>query len=242
MHYGDRFGHPLAIWTLDYSPDGMLLAVAGFTGIVRFWDVSELDPKFVAEFSPHGRPVTSLSFSPKGTVLATAGGDRTVRLSNVDDVIGAYVRQDYNEIDAVQDQIKVIPHDSYVVSVAFSPDGTMLATASGTARVRVFDANGEEIARSPEREGVAERTVAFRSDGKILASSNADRTLRLWDLTPLFPRAPADFDGDGVVGFSDFLLFAEAFGVLPAAPLFDLDGDGAVTFADFVLFAAVFAK
>jgi subtilisin family serine protease len=45
----------------------------------------------------------------------------------------------------------------------------------------------------------------------------------------------ADFDDDGKVAFSDFSLFAQAFGGLD--PAFDLDGNGRVAFSDFVLFA-----
>ena len=51
--------------------------------------------------------------------------------------------------------------------------------------------------------------------------------------------AVADFDGDGEVGFSDFFLFADAFGGSEAR--FDLDGDGSVGFADFFLLANHFA-
>ena len=43
-----------------------------------------------------------------------------------------------------------------------------------------------------------------------------------------------DFDGDGAVGFSDFLLFATGFGGTDSR--FDLNGDGAVGFADFLIF------
>lgn len=54
----------------------------------------------------------------------------------------------------------------------------------------------------------------------------------------------ADFDGDGIVGFSDFLLFAPQFGRNKDHPDFDarydLDGDGAVGFSDFLIFASQF--
>ena len=49
-----------------------------------------------------------------------------------------------------------------------------------------------------------------------------------------------DFDGDGRVGFSDFLGFAGAFG--KKEPRFDLDGDGTVGFSDFLIFATNFGK
>ena len=52
-------------------------------------------------------------------------------------------------------------------------------------------------------------------------------------------QATADFDGDGETGFSDFFLFADAFG--GSDPRFDLDGSGSVDFADFFLLADYFA-
>jgi hypothetical protein len=55
-----------------------------------------------------------------------------------------------------------------------------------------------------------------------------------------------DFDGNGTVGFSDFLAFAGAFGSRTVTPSFnskfDLDQDGSVGFSDFLTFAAAFGK
>ena len=55
---------------------------------------------------------------------------------------------------------------------------------------------------------------------------------------------PGDFDGDGIVGFSDFFEFADVFGlsVSQADPIFDLDGDGTIGFLDFFMFAENFGK
>jgi len=49
-----------------------------------------------------------------------------------------------------------------------------------------------------------------------------------------------DANGDGVVGFDDFFLFADAFG--GADPAFDYDGSGTVDFSDFFIFADNFGK
>ena len=55
-----------------------------------------------------------------------------------------------------------------------------------------------------------------------------------------------DFDGNGTVGFSDFVLLAEAFssarGDAGYDERFDLDGNGAVGFPDFVIFASRFGE
>ena len=50
----------------------------------------------------------------------------------------------------------------------------------------------------------------------------------------------ADFDGDLVVGFGDFLLFAQAFGT--ADDRFDLNGNDVVDFPDFIQFATQFGQ
>ncbi len=54
------------------------------------------------------------------------------------------------------------------------------------------------------------------------------------------PLTAQDFDGNGSVGFEDFLLFATAFG--STDPAFDLDGDGQVAFGDFLVFADAFGS
>lgn len=56
--------------------------------------------------------------------------------------------------------------------------------------------------------------------------------------------SPADFDGDGEVGFADFIIFARGFGSADQDPDFDarldLNDNGAVDFQDFILFARQF--
>ena len=55
-----------------------------------------------------------------------------------------------------------------------------------------------------------------------------------------------DFDGDGTVGFADFLQFAGKFGLSRSDARFDarydLDGDGTIGFGDFLIFASAFGR
>ena len=55
-----------------------------------------------------------------------------------------------------------------------------------------------------------------------------------------------DFDGDGMVGFSDFLALAGLFGSRQGDgrydAKYDLDSDGAIGFSDFLIFSASFGK
>jgi hypothetical protein len=68
------------------------------------------------------------------------------------------------------------------VSVAFSPDGTRLASASDDQTVKLWDAaTGQEL-RALKGHTSTVRSVAFSPDGTRLASASEDRTVKLWDV------------------------------------------------------------
>ena len=71
---------------------------------------------------------------------------------------------------------------SLALSVAFSPDGQLLATGDANSEVRVWRvADGKNILTCRGHIGWV-WSVAFSPDGKTLASGSDDRTIKLWDL------------------------------------------------------------
>lgn len=71
-------------------------------------------------------------------------------------------------------------HTDYVFSVAWTPDGKMLASGSEDADIRLWSASGQSLAvLGGHTEGV--RGLAWSPDGKVLASASKDTTARLWN-------------------------------------------------------------
>jgi WD40 repeat protein len=73
-------------------------------------------------------------------------------------------------------------HTDTVRGVAFSPDGTLLATTSDDQTVRLWDtATGQPHGQPLTGHTGPVYSVAFSPDGTLLATASADRTARLWD-------------------------------------------------------------
>ncbi len=68
-----------------------------------------------------------------------------------------------------------------ISSVAFSPDGTRIASAGWDQVINLWDANTGHVRFALAGHADTIYRVAFSADGRQLASASADRTVRVWD-------------------------------------------------------------
>ncbi|MBX2998774.1 MAG: hypothetical protein KF893_09720 [Caldilineaceae bacterium] len=97
---------------VQFNPNGRLLAVGSGTGLVRIWDMNDLDAEPI---QVGGRPGTTASFSPDGRHLVLSSSDGTITL--------------YDIFARVEKPFVKLPAGS-ISALFFNRDGTRLATAS----------------------------------------------------------------------------------------------------------------
>ncbi|KAJ5120353.1 WD40-repeat-containing domain protein [Penicillium bovifimosum] len=73
-------------------------------------------------------------------------------------------------------------HSDWVRSVAFSPDGCLLASGSYDQTVRIWDFTAGTANQILKGHSGLVCFLAFSPDGRLLASGSSDRTVRIWDV------------------------------------------------------------
>jgi TIR domain/WD domain, G-beta repeat/AAA ATPase domain len=178
--------------SVQYAPNGMTLATGDDTGAVTLWDYSDRSrpPRLLRYLHGHTAPVHSVAFSRSGGLLASGSEDGTVRIWNVRDPGQAVLLA------------LLSGHRERVDGLAFDPAGNILVTGSNDGTAIIWDITQPSsphrlyILENPLRPVVGRASVdglAFSRDGRTLASSGNDGTVRIWAVAdPEHPRKLAE--------------------------------------------------
>ena len=174
---------------ITFSPDGQTLAItssigsyADFKATIHLWDVNTRTHKVT--LSGHEDDVTSIAFSPDGQTLASGSRDNTIRLWD------ANTGEHKNTLKKLRRNGLWRAEWGIVFSVAFSPDGQILASGHWDTDIGLWDVNTgkHKVTLSGHNDTVY--SVVFSPDGQTLASGAGDELhpLRLWDVATGKPK------------------------------------------------------
>ena len=167
------------IYAAAYSPDGHTLA-CGSEDKIYTWNAQTSE--LLKTSTVPDRKVYSITYSPDGKLLSTAGTSRKARIWDVQ--TGRFL----GSFRAHQHQFRHASDEVRISSVAFSPDGNMLATGGTDNQVYLWEIRtgelyliGERLAAFTEHtESVT--SVVFSPDGKVLAGGSQDKTIQFWNV------------------------------------------------------------
>lgn len=157
-------GYSFRIDCLALSPDGKTLATASDDNTIRLFDLKSAQQRAVC--TKHGDRILCLSFAADSQTLASGSSDQTVKLW-----------------DMTGKERGTLPiKEGPIRSLAFSPDGKLLASADDKS-VKLWDPAAKM--RSPDLAATTPSvlSLAFSPDGRTLATTvRTDGNVCLWDV------------------------------------------------------------
>ena len=195
-----------SVKTVAYSPvDSSVVASGGDNRAVKLWD---LQNDTVTTLGSHTDIVNAVAFSPDGQLLASGSDDYTCqlwdiplkrRVATLEHIVNR-TRSQIKAVDFSRDgqilvtagvdvklwdvhtrrEITTFGHGRWVLAVAFSPDGQLLATGDRIGQVNIWDIQRRSIVAQLKGDSTAIYTVKFSPDGKVLAGAGYDGDVKLW--------------------------------------------------------------
>ena len=204
-------GHGQSVNTVAWSHDHSRIASASDDGTIQLWQAAGGARQ--TTFTGHGRAVNAARWSPDDTLIASCAGDglriwqasdgsqiaefansagfsdcawssdgRSVAASSFDTTVKIW------DVTTHAQSVNFTNHSDRVFSVAWSPDGQLLASAGQGGHVHIWQADGNEVfSYTGHRNGV--EGLAWSLDSRYVASGGGDdsgygdTSVQVWEAT-----------------------------------------------------------
>lgn len=181
--FGSPIGTPLRqnnpMTSIAFSPmmvdDTMLLAAGSTDPVIRIWTLDNTGqimtdtPRLLRGFTGS---VLSLAFSLDGQTLASGHQD----FNGVDNRIHLWDMTTYQETAVLS------VHTDGINSLAFSPNGRMLVSASSDRTARLWNLTSRSVILTMDKHAAAVSGVVFARDNNYILSGGNDGKVRIWNV------------------------------------------------------------
>ncbi|WP_372365656.1 protein kinase [Candidatus Uabimicrobium sp. HlEnr_7] len=156
-----KLNHQAKVTTANYNSDGSLLVTCGYDLKIKIWNTSSLE--LIEEIAIHNSIISTVQFSPDDKYLLSAASDATAKVWDI----------------KAKKVIKEITGKLPFFNAAYSHDGKKIVLISEDILV-LNTQNYREIHRLSGHRNWFARAF-FSPDGKLIASSSGDSTVRIWN-------------------------------------------------------------
>lgn len=176
--------------TLAFSPDGSSIAVGSQDKSLRLIDSTSGDMLWRVEFDGE---INTLAFSPDGSSVAAGSNDTSMRLFESK---SGRLRWRVPRFDSGLSKLLGDPDkDDWILTLAFSPDGSFIAAGSRGASLRLFEAASGKLRWATKYDSPV-LNLAFAPNSSSIAASSMDKSLRIFDSNSGTLLWRNEFDGE----------------------------------------------
>jgi WD40 repeat protein len=161
--------HVFRVLSLDFNPDGTLLAAGGGepsrSGEIKVWEVGK--GMLVRSLDTlHSDTVFGVRFSPDGSKLASAAADKFLKVTRV---------ADGKELKSFEG------HTHHVLAVDWKSDGKQLVSGGGDNVIKLWDFEAGEQLKTLPAAGKQVTSVRWVPGKPSVAGASGDKQVRLWN-------------------------------------------------------------
>ena len=199
---GNTSAHQGNLYATAWNQPLGLLATAGRDSRLHLYDLSYGNPDRQFDLEGGTDSVYALAWNPSGSRLASAGKDGAIQLWRAENVTDTSdPNNPYTYLDVLPDA-SLIGHTYTVRGLAWSPDGTRLASGGWDKAVRVWDPLTGDQTQTLTGHTDFVNAVAYSPDGLSLASASSDATVKLWNPATGLERLSLTGHADAVVALA----------------------------------------
>ena len=169
--------HTNRVWSVAFHPQSNLVVSGGDDHGIKIWELQR--GKCIKTLQGNSNAIYAITYSNQNNqqnLLASGHEDQTIKLWNVNINASQTLETDLQPFQILRG------HSDRILSVAFSPNGQILASGSSDRTIKLWNPRTGKSLKTLQGHRSWVWEIAISPDSKLLASGSYDHTVKIWDI------------------------------------------------------------